>query len=227
MINIRQIRAARAMLGWDQKELARRAGISIATYNNIERGVQRDPKTSTLRAIITALEREGIEFAAQPNGIEGIFLKAVIRQAEPATVLIIDDNRSDRLLFKRWLGDISDYDLNIVEAANGKSGFNNFLLSTPDCIILDFMMYGIDGLQLLTAIKQGGHKVPPVIFATGAHSDAVEQKVFGQGVFAYVNKTETKKELFIKTVTEALRYKKSGGPIAAHKPESRAQAHIQ
>ena len=51
------------MLGWGQKELAHRAGISLATLNNIERCAQRDPKLSTIRAIQAALEAEGIEFS--------------------------------------------------------------------------------------------------------------------------------------------------------------------
>src|SRR5690242_4201809 len=50
-----QIRAARALLGWKQAELAAKAGISTNTLNNIERGVA-DPKLSTVNAIRRALE---------------------------------------------------------------------------------------------------------------------------------------------------------------------------
>ena len=58
MIALEQIRAARAMLNLKQHELAKKAGISTGTLNNIERGVQTDPKLSTLRAIKRALEAE-------------------------------------------------------------------------------------------------------------------------------------------------------------------------
>lgn len=198
------------MLGWDQRKLARQAGVSIATYNNIERGVQCAPKSGTLKAIMRAFEKEGIEFVTQAQGVEGILLRPVADKARPATILIIDDNRDDRRLFKVWLEGLTDYKLNIVEAANGEAGLNNFLLSNPDCIVLDFMMYGTDGLQLLTAIKQGGYAVPPVIFVTGVQSEAVQQKVTGQGVFAYMDKSRTRKDSFVKTVAEALQHKKSG-----------------
>ena len=64
------------MLGLKQGDLARRAGISVSTLNNIERGVQTDPKISTLRAIQHALEQEGIEFVDSDTGRVGIFLRA-------------------------------------------------------------------------------------------------------------------------------------------------------
>lgn len=59
MITPRQIRAARAMLNVKQKELAAVAGVSLATLNNIERGVA-DPRSSTLAAIERALSAAGI-----------------------------------------------------------------------------------------------------------------------------------------------------------------------
>lgn len=59
-ITPRQIRASRAMLEIKQKDLAVAAGISLATLNNIERGVA-DPRASTLAAIERALSTVGIE----------------------------------------------------------------------------------------------------------------------------------------------------------------------
>ena len=57
-----QIRAARALIGAKQSDLARAAGVSLATLNNIERGVG-DPRSSTLERIETALAGAGVEFA--------------------------------------------------------------------------------------------------------------------------------------------------------------------
>jgi transcriptional regulator with XRE-family HTH domain len=60
-----QIRAARALLNVKQSELAKAAGISLATLNNIERGVG-DPRASTLDAIGRALEQAGVETESDP-----------------------------------------------------------------------------------------------------------------------------------------------------------------
>ena len=61
MITSAQIRAARALLGWRQIDLAREAHISFNTLNKIEAELV-DPRASTLRAIQRALEQAGIEF---------------------------------------------------------------------------------------------------------------------------------------------------------------------
>lgn len=61
MITGSQIRAARALLNVKQSELARAAGVALATLNNIERGVG-DPRTSTLSAIERCLSDAGVWF---------------------------------------------------------------------------------------------------------------------------------------------------------------------
>jgi transcriptional regulator with XRE-family HTH domain len=103
MITIEQIRAARAMLGLRQAELAKKASLSTGTLNNLERGVQTDPKLSTMRAIEQALEAEGIEFIGDGVSSMGICFKPHKRHASVVTVLIVDDNNADRKLFKVWL----------------------------------------------------------------------------------------------------------------------------
>jgi predicted transcriptional regulator len=73
MISIRQIRAARALLGWTQGDLADNAGLSEISVKNIERGVAA-PKTSTMAALITAIEKAGVEFTN--GGQPGVRMKA-------------------------------------------------------------------------------------------------------------------------------------------------------
>ncbi|MDH5412131.1 MAG: helix-turn-helix transcriptional regulator, partial [Alphaproteobacteria bacterium] len=76
-ITPRQIRAARAMLDVKQRDLAAAAGISLATLNNIERGVA-DPRSSTLAAIERALKDAGIE-VGEDGLIEEVRLHRVAR----------------------------------------------------------------------------------------------------------------------------------------------------
>jgi transcriptional regulator with XRE-family HTH domain len=55
------VRAARALLGWQQVDLAKAAGLSLTAVNNFERkiGLTRD---NTILAIRNALEEGGVEF---------------------------------------------------------------------------------------------------------------------------------------------------------------------
>lgn len=61
MISPAQIRAARALIGWKQTDLARASGVSEMSIKNIERGAT-DPRASTLNALQAALEDAGVLF---------------------------------------------------------------------------------------------------------------------------------------------------------------------
>ncbi len=63
MITIEQIKAARALLNLKQSDVAKVAGISLTSLNNIERGVT-SPRIATLKVIQKALENAGVEFIA-------------------------------------------------------------------------------------------------------------------------------------------------------------------
>ncbi len=61
MITPNQIRAARALLGWKQTDLARESGIAEISIKNIERGAT-DPRASTLVKIESAFTEAGVIF---------------------------------------------------------------------------------------------------------------------------------------------------------------------
>ena len=61
MITPAQIRAARALVGWKQSELAAASGVSEVSIKNIERGVT-DPRSKTLAALQAALLEKGVVF---------------------------------------------------------------------------------------------------------------------------------------------------------------------
>lgn len=204
MIMIEQIKAARALLGIKQTELAKKAGISIATLNNIERGAQTDPKISTITSIQQALEKDGIVFINDAFEGIGVHLKPKNGANEYSTILIIDDSKSDRTLYKSWLSKAPGKKYRIYQAENARAGFDAFVEYKPECIILDFMMYGADGFQLLAALRREHTKIPPIIFVTGMHNDVMEESANSQGVHKYLNKQMISKEDLVAAVTSAL-----------------------
>ena len=82
MITPAQMRAARALLAMDQRELAERSGLSLPTIQRMEAsdGVIRG-NVDSLMKLIAALEAAGVELigegAASPGGGRGVRLKAV------------------------------------------------------------------------------------------------------------------------------------------------------
>jgi transcriptional regulator with XRE-family HTH domain len=75
-----QIRAGRALLGWSQNQLARRAGVGPATLQRIERsnGIVKG-NFSTILKIQKALEQAGIHFTEDDTGEIGVRLKMRMR----------------------------------------------------------------------------------------------------------------------------------------------------
>jgi len=69
MISAHQIRAARALLGWSQQELADKAIVSVNAIRRLE-GAQVEPRMSTVAAVKAALENVGIEFQF-PDAMKG------------------------------------------------------------------------------------------------------------------------------------------------------------
>lgn len=61
MISVSQVRAARALIGWKQSELAKASGVSVPAIARLER-MTGNPRVSTLSAIQKTFERHGVEF---------------------------------------------------------------------------------------------------------------------------------------------------------------------
>ena len=74
MIDGRQVRAARAMLGWSREELLDASGISMSALLRME-GNTTASRTSTLNKVVKALSLAGIEFVTRDDGAIGVMLK--------------------------------------------------------------------------------------------------------------------------------------------------------
>ncbi len=80
-------------------------------------------------------------------------------------VLIIDDEEDYRTIASTCLGLLSGDD--VVEAASGKEGLAKAASEQPDVILLDLMMPGMDGQEVLANLRQNpSTKEVPVIFCT-------------------------------------------------------------
>lgn len=89
MITAAQMRAARALLGLDQRQLAELSGVSLPTIQRMEasdgnvRGV-----IDTLVKVVEALDRAGVELigenAVSPSGGRGVRLKQTGTPTGPA-----------------------------------------------------------------------------------------------------------------------------------------------
>ena len=72
-VSIRQIKAARALLGWSQDDLAGQSGVSIPTVKRLE-STDGDigGRAQTGEALLTALKKAGVEFIPENGGGAGV-----------------------------------------------------------------------------------------------------------------------------------------------------------
>ncbi len=76
MLTSEQVRAARAMLRWEQKTLAERSGVSLPTIKRLEtQAGEMGGNKPTLAAIRRALEAAGVEFIPENGGGAGVRLR--------------------------------------------------------------------------------------------------------------------------------------------------------
>lgn len=78
--SVGQIRAARALLGWSQTELASRAGLSLPTVKRVEGDFGPHVTEETRVKLKRALENAGIEFIDENGGGLGVRLKKPTRK---------------------------------------------------------------------------------------------------------------------------------------------------
>jgi diguanylate cyclase (GGDEF)-like protein/PAS domain S-box-containing protein len=87
-------------------------------------------------------------------------------------ILTIDDEASIRESFKLFL---EDYDFDVLEARNGAEGIELFRSEHPDLVLCDLRMPGIDGFDVLEALKQESPDTPIIVVSgTGVIGDAID-----------------------------------------------------
>ncbi len=103
-------------------------------------------------------------------------------------ILIVDDGPEDREVYARHLKkgfDGSDY--SIVECKTGQEGIQHCIEETPDCILLDYLLPDMDGLEFLSLLKEKGYP-GAVIMLTGQGSEIVAVEAMKGGAQDYLIK---------------------------------------
>ena len=107
------------------------------------------------------------------------------------TILIVDDQSANRRVVSTLL---TREGYQVVSAGSGEEALSSYDQSTPDLILLDMMMPGMDGFEVLDGLKERGLKVP-VVFVTAAHDRDLLLRAFDAGVVDYVTKPFLPEEL--------------------------------
>lgn len=103
-----------------------------------------------------------------------------------AKILVVDDESDVLLIVKTGL-QAEGYD--VLTASNGPDGLAAAKESSPDLILLDIMMPGMDGFETLQKLKEDDETCAiPVIMLTGLSERAKIQQALVSGIQFYVVK---------------------------------------
>src|SRR3954464_12001060 len=99
-------------------------------------------------------------------------------------ILVIDDDALDRELLVAVL---EERGYEVMLADNGGAGLVLCHRQTPDAVVLDLNMPGIDGRSILGQLRIL-HLTLPVVVFTGLCTEEIEQEMLNQGATACIQK---------------------------------------
>jgi CheY-like chemotaxis protein len=102
-----------------------------------------------------------------------------------ATVLVVDDSPIDRQLVGGLLRQDTDWTIEFAE--DGARALDMIRNMPPDLVVTDMHMPGVNGLDLVAAIRKGFAQIP-VILMTGKGSEEIAVEALHAGAASYVPK---------------------------------------
>lgn len=118
-----------------------------------------------------------------------------------ADILLIEDSATDAHAYGSVLRSNGH---RVLSASTGEQGMDLAQKHTPDLIIMDIVMPGVNGFQATRELRRGSNtaEIPIIMIST---KDQEADRIWGlrQGAFDYLVKP-VKKRLFLKSVESAL-----------------------
>jgi CheY-like chemotaxis protein len=152
-----------------------------------------DPVLSQIPVIMMSVEEQrarGFSFGAceylvkpvEPDRLVGVVRRAIMPEA--GDVLIVDDDAQTRDVVSRTLRRAG---YSTVEARDGEEALLRARVLAPGLMILDLLMPGVDGFEVLRTIRSEGMRMPVVVL-TGKKLAPDEERTLRDGLARIVHK---------------------------------------
>jgi CheY-like chemotaxis protein len=137
-----------------------------------------------MRAMFIELNRE------QSDRIQALIERVSKKPVGPATerihILLVEDHALTRQAIKKALSKKGFY---VTEANDGIEAMKLLAEENPDLIILDLYMRGMDGLKVLSLLKEEQKwREIPVIICSGHDTEYMKEKAMHAGADAFLTK---------------------------------------
>lgn len=128
-------------------------------------------------------------------GIPPIIYDKTIMMAEKQnkTILIVDDSSTNNLLFQSIF---EENGFDVIVSTSGKAGLSALDKNKADLVLLDVMMPGLDGFDVLKTIKEDEkNRSLPVLMLTAKKDSESMKKALDMGATDYLIKPVGIKEI--------------------------------
>ncbi len=119
-------------------------------------------------------------------------------------ILVVDDSGLARRLVRKILEDLG---YEVEDVSDGEQALERYLLNRHDAVVLDLLMQGMYGMEVLQKLKQLNSNLPIIVVSADIQRTTRDQ-VKESGGAAMVNKPVTKEQL-----EEVLKIVLAGGTI--------------
>jgi PAS domain S-box-containing protein len=121
------------------------------------------------------------------------------------TVLLTDDSSDDRMAFRQYLLRDTSTQYTIIEAASGAEALAILEHEKPDCILLDYYLPDISGLELMSEMnRRYGSAIGAVIMLTGSGNEQVAVEAMKRGIQDYLTKGSVSAEMLRHAIQNAI-----------------------
>lgn len=130
----------------------------------------------------------------------------VMAKKKFAKILVVEDNAIDRESYRRLLFRNDVYDFEIRECDSGAAAMDAFRQDRPDCILLDYNLPDVDGIEFLSAMQSEGpnYVMPLVVMLTGQGTSNVAVEALRRGATDYLVKNSINSDTLNQAVNKAL-----------------------
>ncbi len=109
-----------------------------------------------------------------------------------ARVLLAEDNRTNRLLIRKYLSDLS---VELLEAVNGREAVELCVSHAPDVVLMDMSMPEMDGITATRAIRAKAIAQPPIVALTANAFASDREACLAAGMNSFLSKPINKAQL--------------------------------
>lgn len=119
-------------------------------------------------------------------------------------ILIVDDDAIDRAYYRQLLTQNSDFSCAIIEAESAAKALELCKKEHIDCILLDYLLSGMNGIEFIKELKKQGHQSIPIVMLTGQGDENIAVTAMKEGVADYIVKSQQNQYNLIKTIQNAI-----------------------